>query len=148
MGDDISLRLLTEILTEVRIMGADFRKIILQNEEETARLVAALREADAVIADLRRQNSSLQAEVEQLRASPDVQAQLDELVLASQKRMLAVDDWILRTLRASVPTAPDVPNFANVEPHTNATPTITSVAQPFTVGAGQSADFAVISRQA
>lgn len=80
-------------------MAADFRNVILANEEENKKLVSALREADSLIASLRYRVSELQSELDALKESPATQEQIDALTLASQKRVLVLDQWLSQTVR-------------------------------------------------
>lgn len=79
---------------------ADLRNLILANDEENAALVAALREADAVIIDLRLQVTAKQAEIDAMKdAGGNIQGQIDKLTLSAQERKLAIEKWVAQTLR-------------------------------------------------
>lgn len=93
------IRLLTEILIEVTKM-ADLRNIILADEEEMRVLVNALREADGVILSLRRRVAELESELQARSNDTQTQAEVDRLTLRMQERTLALEDWLVRTVRA------------------------------------------------
>lgn len=79
---------------------ADLRNLILASDEENAALVAALREADAVIIDLRLQVTAKQAEIDAMKdAGGNIQGQIDKLTLSARERKLAIEKWVAQTLR-------------------------------------------------